>query len=517
MLMAEPAFTPFVDTANAADEHAFDSALQVWSEAERLRHERIRRALKREDQFQHRVDLSIEQMHAAHAARAVEYSIRAEFADTGDDCDWNPKRALDVQDFAYLFLNRNHFTKQIRSWLEIVSAKINHLRSSGKDGYFKKLEKNFGWTPFITPLLFCRSAIVDKIVRCGIWAHAKNSRRCHQTDFCPLCLWNDVLKALATAFGVSSGAFSAAPAWFLITLGWTTNPTNATCRSDDYVPAESQPHARDRGYDPFPVVLGLGDEDPDAPYFGYEDARSLGIVMQNAIAELYHAGAIDGYHAKLECEFRLNPGHASRVNFHQHTVVNARDDDGQYIAENLSELVKKSFELLRYSLTRDYFPDIHVQRITDPEHLCHAICYAEKVVPINHVVADALARPEARGDDGFYCPRYIARLKQSLTRLIDDDIPALFSQAREDYELPRLFRRRTEGNLKFNDKGTCIGIEPIWHIQKRQKAAKLTRQSRERTAKREKALRDKGIIVPKKKKYIRRRKGSRRLPRIEHH
>jgi hypothetical protein len=452
-------------------------------------------------------------MRAAHAARSTEVALRAELQQRGEDWSWDSKYALDLQDFAYLFLHRKQFRKRIKNLLEIVSAKITHICRDGEDGYFKKLEHNIGWTQYITPIIFALVSIADKLVRCGLWSHAKNSRRCHQRDFCSLCLWNDILKALVYAFGRHSGAFERAGAWWFITVGWTVNPANARCRCDEYDPDEHRPHARDRGYDPYPVVLGLGDDDPDLPIFGYNDARTLGIVTQWAIGELYHRSHINGYHSRHEGEYRLNPGGANRVNFHNHTVANGDDTNGQFIAEKLREFVNEGLALFGRDLLRAYYPDIHVQRVTSPEHLEHAVVYGEKVVPIAHAVADALARPEARSADGFLDARYVANLKTSLARLIDDDIPSIFTGARLDEEQPRLFRRRTVGNMQFNDYGTCIGPEPPWHIKKRRNAAKRTKESRERRKAREQE--SAGSKKSAKKHYPRRRKGQRRLPRVK--
>jgi hypothetical protein len=498
---------------DAADESVPDDVVKVWSEAERARHDRIVRAIRREDRWLRRSERDTEQMRAQHAARSTEIALRAKLEKNGADLSWNSKRALDLQGFSYLFLHRDRFDKQTRTWLEIVNAKITHISRDGEDSYFKKLEQNIGWTQYITPIIFTAISITDKLVRCGIWSHAKNSRRCHQTDFCSLCLWNDVLKALVYAFGRHSGAFARATAWLFLTLGWTINPANARCRCDDYNPDDIRPHAPDRGYDPFPVVLGLGDDDPDLPFLGYEDARVLGVVMQWAIGELYHRGYINGHHSRLEGEYRLNPGGTNRVNFHDHTVANGDEDNGQFIAEQLREFVNEGLAKFGAGLSRAYYADINVRRITSAGHLEHAICYGEKVAPISYAVADALARPEARGADGFYDPSYIAKLKDSIARLIDDDIPAIFSGARLNEELPRLFRRRTVGNIQFNDNHTCVGPEPDWHIRKRHRAAKLTRESRERKKAREKD-KQAGIPVPAKKKYPRRRKGQRRLPRV---
>ena len=512
--MPLPASAVVVASADADDERALDEAHTIWSDADRLRHERTLRAIRREDRFLNNLVRDSERRRAKREARATETALRAELAEEIDSWNWNPKRALDLQDFKYLFLHRQHLDTQAREWLEIISAKIKRVGDDGRVGYFNKLEKNVGWTPYVLPLIFSRVDKADALVRCGIWSNAKNSRRCHQTEICPNCLWNDVLKALVSAFGDGSGAFSRAAAWLFFTIGWTTNPANAKCHGDDYNPNDYRPHDPNRGYDPFPVVLGLDDTDPDLPLYGYDDARILGIVMQWAVAELYQRGLINGYHSKQEGEYRLNPGGANRVNIHSHVVANGDEANGQFLADTLRDLVYDGLKLFGRDLRQTYYPDIDVRRVTSPEHLKHAICYCEKVVPIAHAVADALARPEAKGVDGFYDRAYIANLKTSLARLIDDDIPAIFTGARLEDDLPRVFRRRTEGNLQFNDKHTCIGVEPRWHVDKRHKAAKLTRESRQRKKEQEAELLKEGAVLPPKKKYPRRRKGSRRLPRV---
>lgn len=512
--MPEPVGALVAASDDAVDQSVPDEILQIWTDAELSKRARILRALKREDRWWQERERDEEQMRAAHAARSTEIALRAELQQRGEDWSWDSKYALDLQDFTYLFLHRKRFGKRIKTWLEVVNAKITHTCRNGDDGYFKKLERNIGWTRYITPIIFALVSITDKLVRCGIWSNAKNSRRCHQRDFCALCLWNDVLKALVYAFGRRSCAFERAGAWWFITIGWTVNRANMRCRCDEYDPDEHRPHARDRNYDPYPVVLGLGDDDPDLPFLGYEDARILGVVMQWAIGELYHRGHINGYHLRHEGEFRLNPGGTNRVNFHNHTVANGDDTNGQFIAQKLYEFLHEGWTMFGPDrLNRDYYPDILIQRITSPEHLEHAVVYGEKVVPIAHAVADALARPEARSADGFFDARYVANLKTSLARLIDDDIPSIFTGARLDDEQPRLFRRRTVGNMQFNDHGTCIGSEPSWHIEKRRNAAKRTKESRKRRkASEQESGRSKQSV---KRHRPRRRKGQRRLPRVQ--
>ena len=501
-------------TIDKPDDSGSDEVIRVWSKDERARHERTLLAIRQEIHFLNKLDEHAKYGRVRRAARATDHALKIDLDRSGDDFAWDPKRALDLRYFNYLFFHRNRFTDQIRTWLEIVNAKITHVRANGEDGYFNKLERNIGWTPYITPILFAKPIIADKVVRCGLWSNARNSRRCHQTEFCPFCLWLDILSALADGFGEASGAFARAGAWFFITIGWTTNPANAKCCTGEYNPEDLRPPESDRGYDPYPVLLGCSDADPDLASYGYEDAQILGVVMQWAVAELYHRGFINGYHSRLEGAFRLHPGGANRVHLHQHTVANGDEANAQFLAEQLRDLVYEALAKFGHDLSRQYFPDIQVRRITSSEHLEHSVSYHEKVVPVGHAVEDAQSRPEARSLDGFFDSHFIGNLRVSLMRLINDDIPAIFSGVRFNPELPPLFRRRTGGNMQFNDRGTCIGQESDWHTRKRHRSAKLARESRQRQKEREAKALKAGLRLPAKKQYPRRRKGSRKLPRI---
>jgi hypothetical protein len=130
------------------------------------------------------------------------------------------------------------------------------------------------------------------------------------------------------------------------------------------------------------------------------------------------------------------------------------------------------------------------------------------------MVADAMSRPEAKMPDGAWNPAYINGLDTALTRLIEDDIPSIFSGARLEPELPQLFRRKTVGNMVFNDNGSCIGDEPHWHKVLRRKHAEDQREKRrERRKKKEAKLRKEGKPLLAPKRYPRRRKHPRRLSR----
>ena len=51
--------------------------------------------------------------------------------------------------------------------------------------------------------------------------------------------------------------------------------------------------------------------------------------------------------------------------------------------------------------------------------------------------------------DGSWNPGFVDGLQTSLLHLVEDDIPSIFSGARLEPGLPRLFRRKTAGNLVF--------------------------------------------------------------------
>ena len=290
-----------------------------------------------------------------------------------------------------------------------------------------------------------------------------------------------------------------------MTIGWTPNLLNAKYVSGDFDPQHcKRPPAGDRGYAPYPVRLGRADDDPDEAWGGHDDASILGLVMQEAIGELYQRKIVDGYHNKLEGSYRLNPGGASRTHLHCHCVGNGRETNGQFIAETLLECVHKALMKYRGRLHRKYYPDIQVKRNTSAEHLEKAIIYSEKVVPISRIVDDALSRPEAQLADGSWNPVYIEYLKSSLAQLIDDDIPNIFTGYRLDPNLPRLFRRKTAGNMTFTDRGTCIGVEPDWHAKLRRKNAKKLRDARAAKRKRQAECREAGVPVPQTKSPKRR-------------
>ena len=506
-------------SADALEDHDVAEVHQVWREAKRPSYRRQLVALEEEERFDKEQRKRRANERAQHAAGRCERKLGQAHEGQPDFFIWNSNRALDLVDFDYLFFHRRRLAESIRTWLEIVAAKIIHISADGRTGYFNKLERNIGWKEYITPLIFAGPSIIDKLVRCGLWANTHNSRRCHQKEYCSLCLWNDVLKAPYYAFGSRSGAFYRAPAWWLITLGWTTNPANAKCASDDFHPEDILPPAGDRGYDPYPVVLGLDDTDPDLPFLGYEDARVLGLVMQEAVDALYQNYHIDGYHYRLEGAYRLNPGGANRVNLHSHTVADGREQDGEFIAQVLRRLVVAALRKYQPLLSHDYHPDISVKRITTPQHLERCVAYAEKVVPVRHMVADAMSRPEAKLPDGSWNPQFITELRTSLCRLIDDDIPAMLTGTRFDLELPPLSRRKTLGNMTFDDYGTCIGEEPDWHIESRRRHAEKQRKRRQEQKQEHARLAAAGLPVPAPRKYRRRNKNPRRrgrsLRRIE--
>ncbi|MCU0772118.1 MAG: hypothetical protein MUE94_10185 [Verrucomicrobia bacterium] len=395
---------------------------------------------------------------------------------------WDSNRALDFQDFDYLFQHRCKFGKSIRTHLEIIAAKLTHVGQDDEDGYFNKLERNVGWKGHITPLVFSEYAYADKVVRCGMWTHAKNSRRCHKSDVCPLCLWNDILKVRSEAFGQESGTFERMQGQgltaMLITLGYTTQPANSKSVGRDF---DAECLVARRGnpqYDPYPVCLGFDDDDTTLPYLGYVDARFLGMIAQEAIEQVYNDKLLAGYFFKLEAKFKIVPNGANRVNIHAHIVANGPEDNAQFLADILFKHMRRGLRRYRKHMHSDYHPDVLVERLKSAAHLETCICYSEKIIPIGRIVEEAMAKPGAKRSDGSWDQEYVSEVRTALTRLVNDDIPATLTTLKLEKVFHNLRRRKTVGNFSFNDRGTCIGAEPAWHKKVRREKSKRDRKAR---------------------------------------
>ena len=421
-----------------------------------------------------------ERSQAHGCALNYEDYLAEKYADDPDFTTWNPNRALDLQDFDYLLIHRNRFSETVSTQLEFIAAKITHIKKDGDDGYFNKLERNVGWTKHITPLVRCQVDYVDKLVRCGIWSRASNSGRCHKPD-CPCCHWNDILKVQVEAFGSESLTFDRMQQQGLtpsfITLGYTTNPANSKCVGRDFEDKDISYSGGDPEYDPYPVRLGLSDDDADLPCFGYEDAKLLGIIAQQAMERVYKNHLLAGYHFKVEGAFKLVPGGANRVNLHAHVFANGHEDDPQVLANGLMKEMRRGFRRYKKYLNREYHPDVLVLRLNSAEHIERVVRYFEKILPIGLIVEEAMGRPEAKSADGFWNPEYVEEVKLALMRLVNEDIPTIFSGS-SDRLFQCLRRRKSVGNMRFNDRGTCLGDEPFWHKKLRRKRAKLQREKR---------------------------------------
>jgi hypothetical protein len=105
---------------------------------------------------------------------------------------------------------------------------------------------------------------------------------------------------------------------------------------------------------------------------------------------------------------------------------------------------------------------------------------SRKVVPIGRIVDEARNRPEAKNPDGTWTPGYAAKLEHLLSSLVDDLTDNLFGSFGLDTATVTLRRRKTTGNMVFNDKGTCIGVEPDRHARLRRKNAKKAKDARQR-------------------------------------
>jgi len=449
----------------------------------------------------------------AHALKYEEL-LKERYNDDPEFWTWNPNRALNLQDFDYLFIHRAQFNETISTQLEFIASKITHVKPDGDDGYFKKLEQNVGWTHHITPLVICQVRNVDKLVRCGIWANSKNSRRCHNPD-CPCCHWNDDLKVAVEAFGAESGTFARMKASDLtasfLTLSFTTNPNNANSAGRDFQCEDISFDQGEPEYDPYPVRLGLSDDSAVDAWLGYEDAKILGLVAQKAMEKVYGERLFSGYRFKIEGAFKLVPGGANQVNLHAHVVANGHESDPQKVADAIMKEMRRELRRYRKELNGTYHPDVLALRLNSAEELERAIKYSDKVIPFGLIVEEAMNRPEAKQNDGSWERGYLSELRTSLERLINDDLPAIFTGSDDPLFKP-LRRRKTIGNMTFNDKGTCIGQEPVWHQKVRRKRADQQRQNRkEKKAERQKIAAeflDEPVAISEKRRKRKRRRSA---------
>ena len=463
-----------------------------------------------EERFYRNHVKSTEKARATSVARRYERVLKHRYAEDPSFFQWDENRSLDRQNFDYLFYHRAHFKPWARTNLEIIASKLTHVTQGGEDGYFNKLQRNVGWTAHITPIVLGAYRYMDQVVRCGIWSSAKNSRRCHKPDLCPLCLWNDHLQVLVKAFGESPRAFARAQAWWFLTLGFTSNQNNSKWVVEDFDPHVPDPGNGDRGYDPYPVVLAQ-----EAPFIGYTDARFLGLIVQEALDELYQSLLVDGYHYKLEGSFRLQPYADTRMNMHGHAVANGSETNPDFIAEELFTLMKEGLRKYSRHFEHDYFPDVKVCPVTSREDLKRCVIYSEKIMPIAGTVADAMARPEAKREDGTWNRAYVIALENKLCQLLNEDVPNVFTKFRYDEDLLYLRRRKSVGNMTFSDSNTCIGKELDWHAQSRR--TKSRAQKEKRAERRTAQAKAQGALGMEPKRQKRTRKNPRRLKRSLRH
>jgi len=488
-------------SADALDVDTGDDALPPESQA-------ILNAFKVEERFERKRVKTTESARATSASINYERLIESHYADDPAFFRWDAKRSLDRQFFDYLFYHRCHFNDYVQTYLEIIASKITHKNQDGEDGYFRKAMRNVDWLAHVTPLVFGPFRDMDSIIRCGLWSSAKNSRRCHKPDLCPLCLWVDHLKVMVEAFGEHSGAFGQAQAWWFLTLGFTSNTNNSKFVVADFDPSMPLAGEGDRGYDAYPVELAH-----EVPDLGYDDARILGLVVQEALDELYQSGMVDGYRNKLEGAFRLEPGADTRMNMHGHAIANGSETNAAFIAEEIYNLMRRGLKKYRKHMHHDFHPDVKVCPMRSAEELERCVTYIEKVVPIGKIVADAMARPQARLEDGSWNERYVIELETHLAQLLGEDIPLIFTKFRYDRELLYLRRRKSVGNMTFSDSGTCVGAEPGWHRKIRRKRAREQKAMREERRKKQAKAKARGALVQEHKPQKRTRTNPRRLKR----
>jgi hypothetical protein len=294
---------------------------------------------------------------------------------------------------------------------------------------------------------------------------------------------------LVQSFGVKSGAFGRSACWSLITCGFTTNPANAKAVGRNLGEDDFHHVRGDDYYDAFPTMLGNEDENPDDFSDGYQDARILAAIVQEALDELYHCDVVDGYRNKIEGAFRIKPNARPPmpdspqagplyVNMHGHAIANGGETNLQFIADTLAQLMEAGLQKFKEELLGDYHPDVLVLGIPSAEALVACTVYAEKVVAVEAIVKDAMLKPGATLESGQPNPQYVKALDESRNQLLDGHIPNLFGQFSLDDETRWLRRRKTVGNMQFRDGYTFIGREPNWHKEMRHKKAKALKDKR---------------------------------------
>jgi hypothetical protein len=458
------------------------------------------------------LESSIEDGEARGAALSYEDVLEERYKDDPSFKVWDRNRALDFQDFDYLFWHRDHLSEHIRTYLEIIASKITHITRDGNAGYFNNLETNVGWTPHITAMLIAQNPYIENLVKCGLRTHSSNSGRCHKLDYCPHCLWSDILNVRMEAFGENSGTFERMQAEsltpFFITLAFTTQHANSKCVGRGCHKEKIVFRGGSADYDAYPVCIGLDDNDGTAPWLGYEDARLLGLIAQAALEKVYKEKLLAGYFFKIEGAFKLVPNGANRVNLHAHSIANGLDDDPQALADALFQLMRKGLSRYRKLLHGQYFPDVLVETIESASDLEKCIRYSEKIIPIGQIVEEAMGQAETKLSDGRWNEEYVSEVQTALLRLIHDDIPAILNTPKFGKPYKLLRRRHTVGNFKFNDKGTCIGKEPKWHKKQRRKKSEKDRETRKKRL--AKALQNKIMPSPRRKVRVH-RKGARKV------
>ena len=142
-----------------------------------------------------------------------------------------------------------------------------------------------------------------------------------------------------------------------------------------------------------------------------------------------------------------------------------------------------------------------------------ALLYSEKPVAVAEIYAEAMSRPQARRADGTWNQTHANSVWNSLSHLLTWDIQHIFTRFKLDQETMWLRRRKTVGNMTFSERNTCIGSEPEWHVKKREKSAKATREARLRRKQEAEEAAARGEVVLQPIKQKRTRKNPRRLAR----
>jgi hypothetical protein len=377
---------------------------------------------------------------------------------------------LDKSNFKRLFLHRHCCVmgehgqnRQIVDLLEYIAAKMEFVRTDGEPGFFAKWR---GWDETACLLAFSEWAKADSYVKCAIHAPDGNPGFCNQRTVCPMCVWQFFLRAYVEAFAPETGAFAKAD-YLFISISWTDSTAKrrrAVYRDlDEEDFRKENPHSGlyRPVYSPRPFVADDGND--------VEELRALAELQLTAITYLYskhRPRLLTGYRAKNELAIQIAEFNRFLPNLH---AIGTTKNPGKHIAEAAFDYLRKILaRLQRRTIVRAGLqPDVLVLRIGTADDLIRVMKYVEKPVDILTAWRRALNLAGAYDPDGKLQRAYVETMRTSVFQLFEEMANAVPKPV-----------SRAAGTMRFGK--ACLGKEPKWHAETREKGAEKARKRRER-------------------------------------